>query len=76
MSPEVVRSPVMAESNLGPADDDIGNRPEPELVARGHHAMLARQAATAFGDADGIAARHLGITRACRPGVSIARTCP
>jgi len=69
MRPEVVRALVMAEGNIDPrpAHDDVGNRPEPEFVAEGYDALLARQAATAFGDPQGIAARHLGITRACDP---------
>jgi pimeloyl-ACP methyl ester carboxylesterase len=67
--PEVVTALVMAEGNLGPRPtrDEVGSRPEPEFVAQGYDALLARQAATALDDPDGIPARHLGITRACDP---------
>jgi pimeloyl-ACP methyl ester carboxylesterase len=69
MRPAVVTSLVMAEGNIDPrpARDDVGNCAEPEFVTHGYEQLLARQAATAFDDPDGIAARHLGITRACDP---------
>ena len=65
LRPGVVKSLVMAEGNFGPRPvrDDVGGLSEQEFVAHGYDALLARQAAAASGDPDGIAARHLGITR-------------